>query len=451
MDGVRTPDRELSKAEAADAKHAAFIRLFERPRLALELAVIAVLLSVPALFIGFHLDDYVGVYIYSKLPGAAHLFELYSGGYGLVNGNPADTHWQIENGWAPWWTDPELLLRLYRPIGVWSHRIDFSAWPNSPFLMHAHNLLWLAAIVLAATRMYRAAMGTLVGGIAAALLALDHTHGFAVGYIVNRHTLIAAVFSALCLDQHIRYRAHGVRHGAVLAPLLYVTALLASESSLAVAGYLFAYAVFADRGPLWKRALSFLPYLAITGIWRGLYNAAGYGAVGSGLYLDPAREPVRFLLALLERGPILVLGQFWIPPAETYVLVSSTSARILLAFAVLFGVALFAACIPLFKRNRMSRFWAAGFLMALVPAATTYPHNRQLLIASFGGMALLAQLWHLYAVDLRGERLSRPLFWSGIMSALVFGAHLLVSPLGLPVTSSAVAFAKSIHGGMKSV
>ncbi|HEY6562005.1 MAG TPA: hypothetical protein VI072_32280 [Polyangiaceae bacterium] len=458
MDGVRTPARELSaaqatgaKAQAADAKHAAFIRLFERPRLALELALIAVLLSAPALFIGFHLDDYVGLYIYSDLPGAKHLFELYSGGYALTNGNPADTHWQIEEGWAPWWTNPELLLRLYRPIGVLSHQLDFKLWPNSAFVMHAHNLAWLAVIVLAATRMYRGALGTLVGGIAAALFAFDHTHGFAVGYIVNRHALISAALSILCLDQHIRYRAHGVRSGMFLGPLLYVLSLLTSESSLAVAGYLFAYAALGDRGALWKRALSFLPYLVITVVWRGLYNAAGYGAVGSGLYLDPGREPVRFLLALLERGPILVLGQFWIPPAEAYVLVGPTAARVMLVGAVLFTVIFFAACIPLFQRNRLARFWALGFVVSLVPAATTYPHNRQLFMASIGGMALLAQFWHLYAVELRGAVLTRRLWFSGVVSALVFGAHLLISPLGLPVTTCSVAFAGSVHGGMTSV
>jgi hypothetical protein len=73
-------------------------------RLAPKLALCALLLSSPCLFLGFHLDDYVGRYIYSDLPGAQHLFELYGGGYALANGDPADTHWQIEHGWAPWWT-----------------------------------------------------------------------------------------------------------------------------------------------------------------------------------------------------------------------------------------------------------------------------------------------------------------------------------------------------------
>jgi hypothetical protein len=146
-----------------------------------------------------------------------------------------------------------------------------------------------------------------------------------------------------------------------------------------------------------------------------------------------------------------MLGQFWIPPAEFYVIFGPTGSRLMLAGGVLFTLIFFVACIPLFQRNRLARFWALGCVLSLVPAATTYPHNRQLFMASIGGMALLAQLWHLYAVELRGTRLTGRLWFSGVVSALVFGAHLLISPLGLPLTSCAVAFARSVHGGMTSV
>jgi hypothetical protein len=41
----------------------AFIRLLERPRLALGLGLVAVVLSAPSLFLGFYLDDYVARYL----------------------------------------------------------------------------------------------------------------------------------------------------------------------------------------------------------------------------------------------------------------------------------------------------------------------------------------------------------------------------------------------------
>jgi len=124
------------------------VRFLERPRLEIWLAGCAVLLSSSALFLGFFFDDYLGRYIYSNLDGAKHLFDLYVGGYGLTNANPADMHWQIEHGWAPWWSYDRLLLRMFRPFGIATHWLDFQLWPGSAFLMHLHNLLWLALLVL---------------------------------------------------------------------------------------------------------------------------------------------------------------------------------------------------------------------------------------------------------------------------------------------------------------
>src|SRR5262249_21162696 len=150
---------------------------------------------------------------------------------------------------------------------------------------------------------------------------------------------------------------------------------------------------------------SLAPYLVITLAWRAAYNHGGYGGRGSGLYIDPAREPLHFLAALAERGPILVLGQFFHPPSELYVLLPTIWARIHFGFACAFVAALGIALVPLLRRDRIARFWALGMLISLVPAASTYPHNRQLLFPSIGAMGLIAQLWHLYAIELKGAAL----------------------------------------------
>ena len=92
------------------------------------------------------------------------------GGYGIANGNPEDTHWQIEQGYAPWWTYPKLLVAMWRPIGLLTHVYEFKWW-RTPIPMHLHNLLWLALGVACAVRLYRGSMGPLVGGLAATLYA----------------------------------------------------------------------------------------------------------------------------------------------------------------------------------------------------------------------------------------------------------------------------------------
>lgn len=437
--------------DASSPLEARFVRLLEHPRLPRAVVVAAVVLASPCLFIGFFLDDYIGRYIYSDLEGAARWFRIISGGYGVANGNLADTHYQIEEGFAPWWTYPPLLLNLFRPLSLGTHVIDFRLFTGSAFLMHAQSLAWLAALVWSATRLFRGTLGLRVGGLAAVLFAVDHTHGFAAGYITNRHALVAAAFSVACLGHHIARRQSGLGPG-IAAPVLYLMGLLAGESTVAVVGYILGWAAFVEAGPVRKRLAGIAPYLILTVLWRAAYNAGGYGGRGSGLYLDPARQPAQFLAALVERGPVLTLGQFFAPPAEISVLFKHRFGNSILIAAGVFTVLLALTLVPLLKRDRLARFWTAGFVLSIVPAASTFPHNRQLLVGSFGAMALIAQLWQLHAFDLK--RKPEPgvvTLVSGSLGALILGTHLLVSPLLSPLTTCGIAFATPLQRAAERV
>src|SRR6185312_7836793 len=101
---------------AASVRSNRLTRLLDHPRLPLFIVLAGVGLTLPSLFIGFHLDDFIGRYIFSDLPGADRLYRIYSGGYGAANGNPVDAQWMMEEGFAPWWMDPDVLLSFYRPI-----------------------------------------------------------------------------------------------------------------------------------------------------------------------------------------------------------------------------------------------------------------------------------------------------------------------------------------------
>src|SRR5262249_14675375 len=149
--------------------------------------------------------------------------------------------------------------------------------------------------VLVITRLYRHAMPPLIGAFAALLFGIDATHGFEVGYICNRHTLITGVFGVSCLDQYLRYRIRGERRAAFLAAALYVVSLLTGEAALAIGAYVFAHAAVADEDKWTRRALAFAPYAVITVAYQVAYKAAGYGAMGSALYTDPKSEPLHFL------------------------------------------------------------------------------------------------------------------------------------------------------------
>jgi hypothetical protein len=409
-------------------------------RLAIHLALVAAVLALPCLFIGFHLDDYIGRFINSDLPGGERLYRLYAGGYGLANGVRADTLWQIEQGHAPWWTDPDLEIELARPLSLVTHALDARLWPHTAWVQHAHSIVWVALVVLCAARLYRGVLGSMVGGLAALLFAVDHTHGFIVGFISNRHALVTAVFGLLCLDQH-----HRATQGAdeqvprrLLAAALYSTSLLAGEFAIAIAGYLVAHALFLEQGTKGRRLLSLAPYLLLTLAWRIAYTRLGYGTHGSGLYVDPIADPLEFVVTFAKRAPVLGLGQFLLPPAEAYVFYGPSFVWVVRAFGLVFMTLLVLALVPLLRQSKSARFWAAGYVFSLVPATAAYPSGRLLLFSSFGAIGLIAELWHLFAIELRGKPRTPWLRLAEAVGALVLLVHIGIAPFAAPLATCGI-------------
>jgi hypothetical protein len=249
----------------------------------------------------------------------------------------------------------------------------------------------------------------------------------------------------------MRAREQGRRTRLLGAYALYGIAMFSGESAIAIAAYLFAYELCVSREPVARRALAVAPYLVITVAWRVLYTHAGLGAYGSGLYIDPGRDPLAYLRALIERAPVLVLGQFLAPPAELYSVFPPTWARAMLVLAVVFCAALAVALWPLLRRERKAWFWLLGALASLIPAASTYPHNRQLLFSSFGAMALLAQLGHLHAVTLRDSVVRGLPRFSREFGGLLFFAHAIVSPLVMPITTCGIAATAPLSRAARAV
>jgi hypothetical protein len=412
-------------------------RFLERPRLGLWIVVLGVVLVLPSAFIGFQLDDLIGRFIFSDLPGAHRLFEIYAGGYGTANGNPADAAWMIEQGYAPWWMDRDLLLQLFRPLSLWTHLVDAALWPDSAFMWHVHSFVWFAFLLFAATIAFRSLQGPLIGGLAALLYSVDHTHSMAAGFITNRYVMIATAFSLLALREHHRYR-QGAKRAGWIAVIWYGLALLAGESSASIVGYILGYALFMESGRWRGRALSILPYVVTTFAWRALYNGLGRGARGSDLYIDPLREPFQFAKAVIERAPILQLGQWDQPPAEYYQAAGPKLALGLIIAAWLFAIGLAFALWPLLKRDALARFWTTGMLLALVPICSAEPNNRMLFSATIGSCGLLARWWYICAHEQVKTLRSGLLKYSWWFGVIMLWGHLIISPIGVPVNASSL-------------
>ena len=272
------------------------------PRLALHLAILAVVLTLPALWLGWQLDDHTFRFILlGEGEGEMTPFRIFT----LLQGDPEVNGEFIDLGYLPWWTEEHFRIAFFRYFTVLTMWLDYRLWPESPWLMHAHSLLWFAILTVSVVVFYRRLYGgpTVVAGLAALLYTLDDARAVPVVWLANRNALTAAVFGVLCLWAHDRWRRGGWKPGAVLGPLFLALALASAEMGLGAIAYLVAHALFLDRdSPALRRIAALVPSGVVVTIWIVAYRLLGYGVEGSGLYIDPVRSPLAYLRALPGRS-----------------------------------------------------------------------------------------------------------------------------------------------------
>ena len=398
------------------------------------MAALAVGLSLPALGAGWILDDYYHRTVMRPDSPYRELLGTPNEMFRFFRGDPARTTRMMDAGLFPWWTDPTLKAEFLQALTVLTHRVDYALWPESAALMHAHNLVWLAAAVAAVAALYRQLHGaTWMALIAATLYAVDDCHGPVVGFIANRNALIAATFGVLAIIGHDRARRAGSVPAALAAPCLLLAALFAKEEGIGTCAYLAAYALFVDRAGRGRALVALWPHAVAVVCWRVLRGSWGYGVENVGLYIDPLTDPGPFALALLERVPLLLMGLWSTIPAEAAVVLRPPYSTALYSAAVGFAAMLLIVLLPLLTRDRLARFWGAGMLFALVPVSATLPMDRLLTFSGIGASALLAQflasVFDPSREPLPGRRWA---MLTKIIAWLLVVVHLVWAPLVLP-------------------
>jgi hypothetical protein len=389
--------------------------------------LLAVVLSLPALWRGWGFEDDIYhrvLLLSSSLPEAIKSLFVFL--------DPATTRAMMELGVLPWWTLDTTQIAFFRPVAVLTFWLDYQLWPDSSMLMHAHNLVWYLAVCAAAALLYRRFMGrNLASGLAMLLFALNFPHVNAVYSIAARSQLIATFFGIVALWAHDKSSRDDWKAGYLLGPAFLAASLFSAEAGIAIVGYLVAHVLFIDRGA-WKFRLGrLLPYAFVVLIWRWIYLSLGYGVWGSGFYLDPLSEPLRFALNILEQAPILLLGQ-WILPDPVVYAGFSTVGQIgywLLAVAILVTLAIMLA--PMFGKIRRARYWGMGMLLSVIPiCGVSLASGRHLLFLSIGAIALMAQF-----ITGRLAENQRLLFhqrwktFSFIVAIVLLSLHALVYPI----------------------
>lgn len=377
----------------------------ESRRVPVFLAILAIVVMIPAVRHGWFLDDMLfrARFLASSardggtegvggpVKGIAKLSDAMSELYAFFRDDEAIKN--LRNyGAIPWWTDPDCRISFWRPVTSFTIWLDYQLYPNSGPLQHLHSILWFGGAAFVLAVLYRRLGGPAwMAGLAGLLYVLDETNYFPVAFVANRNAVIALFFGLLAVLMHDKWRREGGVGGAVLACVFFGLSVLSAEAGIATAAYIGAYALVFEQGKLSRRIGSLIPAAAVVILWRIVHGTLGYSTYASGVYVDPGAEPMRFVAATIERGPILLFAELFGSAADAYYFLSD-SARVE-AYAVVVGVllVLLAVLRPTLRRDRVARFWALGTVFAVVPICATMASNRNLLFVGVGAMGLVAQ------------------------------------------------------------
>lgn len=377
--------------------------LLEHRHLDIILVVLAVVATLPALSTGLLNDDLTQ---WAVLAGPSEVGDKLSEfGIGSENSGwlgaavseqfaPMDPERNLgklrEYGAIPWWTYDGLWVRFWRPLTSFTHWLDYRIFASSPVAMHAHNLLWLGAVIFLVTVLYRRLNGPAwMAALAALLFVLDDFTYFPAMWIANRNIFLSLFFGILCVLWHHRWRTSGSRSAGLVSVVFLAGSLLSAEAGVATCAYLFAYTVTLEDGNWRQRAASLAPAILVTVAWRVVYNMLGHGASGGSFYLDPSIEPLRYAWAMLVRGPILLMREWSRVSADTFSCVPVSTQMILWPIVVVLLVVIMILIWPLLRKNRHARFWAIGMHLSVLPICATMPMNRNLLWVGIGACGLV--------------------------------------------------------------
>jgi hypothetical protein len=368
-----------------------------RSRTALAVVTLGVALVLPSLWAGFFADDYLQI---GQLEGwsanPVSPLDLYS----FVPRDRARVAALVDLG-APYFLAPNLELRFLRPLSSALMALDHAMWGRRPLPYHVHTLLWYAALLAVVGAIYRRAAPRSLALLAFLIFCLDDGHALSVTFIAARYAVISCALVWLGLGAHLRWRIHGWRPGAWLAPLLGALGLAAGEMALGALAYLVAWEL-CERRPGWRRALA--PTALLVAGYFVVYRLVGGGAHASGAYLDPFGAPLGFLAELPARLALLFGNLILRTPIDSAFFNDRLRAPL-----IAIGIAA-AAVVALWLPGALRRLppdeaarvrWLGlGAVGALVAGTPGTLGDRLLFAAGLGGSivvaALLRDAWQLF-------------------------------------------------------
>lgn len=361
------------------------------------LALLAFVLTLPALGTGLGADDYFHRMILLRQgEWGARLdptFDLFS----FVPERQRE--WMADLGAVPWWSDPELRIALARPLTALTHRLDYALWPDQPWAQHLQSLGWFAVGIFQVAHLYVRVHGlSAVAAMAGLLYALEDAHALPAGWLANRNALLCLVFGTIAVHCHLAWRETGTRAQLAGALISLAVGLGCGEATIGALAYVAAWQITEERRPWIARIAPLLPYAGIVVVWRALYDHSGYGTVASALYVDPGHDPLSFVAEAVQRWPLLFAAQWLQAPIDVWLFLPPRWQQATAVLGWLCALAVIALLFDLLQRERQARFWLLGMSLAMVPVCAAFPMDRLLIFAGIGAFGVMALLFRDLAV-----------------------------------------------------
>ncbi|HEX3770931.1 MAG TPA: hypothetical protein VHV30_08715 [Polyangiaceae bacterium] len=401
--------------------------LLAAPRALLAAGVLAVVVALPALTLGFVTDDYgFRAMLRSRAeaaPAAWDLFRFVPRG--------ADVAAAIAAGHLPWWSAPDLAIRFLRPLTSLLFAADDAVFGDHAVAYHLHSLAWFAALVFAAGAIYRRVLPGPAATVALLVFGLSHANVYPYAWVSARHVLAGAVPAACALWAHVKDREDAWRPGRWLAPVLLAVALAGSEGALAGAAFWIAYdalgpaSIRPDGSPSPARLAASAPAIAVAVVYLVVYHLAGGGARSSGGYHDPMAAPLAFAGVALVRVPILLGDALLGIPAELAVVKPEPAVAVAgLVATMVVGLAAWACRDLVTASERAALRWLVpGAIASTLLGVSGFPGGRVLVLPNLGFAALLGVLL------VRGFEAGARRGMRAGLAVILAVAHLVLAPL----------------------
>jgi hypothetical protein len=351
--------------------------------------VIAFLVTLPALGMGFVLDDWAQRGVVRGTLHHTTRFDLFS-----FATSERGVRELMGHGF-PWFTAKELRLRFIRPLSSALIVLDTEVFGDTAWPQHLHSSLWYVALVAVALALYRKVLPE-VAIMAAVLFALDDSHTTPAAWLANRNAMVSVLFVWFGLHAHLEWRTAGKAWAAPASALAYGLGLSAGESAVSAMAYVVAFELVHSEGHprrLRSTMMGLVPALVVLGSYGVVYKVTGAGARAGATYVDPIAEPINFLVGA---GPRFLgnvgMQAFGLP--DLWLILPSTREVLIAAGAA--GLLLLALAwrrwAPSGDDRTALRWLLLGAVGAMIPGLATFPATRLLTPASLGLAPVIAVL-----------------------------------------------------------